>query len=192
MSLRCWTFLMSVRARNAPGDFAAAASTKSSGTKVGGAKMPAKRPVLLDPDPGCHGDWDRTAADQPPLRRRTRRCAVEENPLGELHQPGAMARGEDPSLVGDLARARVPVNAQATLQGAHPDPVRQAPDPGRAGRGVIAQAIERIPWRGIAGPPEHEIELRVVGAGDPGRAAAVGGGVTGPGSLPRTAAAFES
>ena len=51
----------------------------------------------------------------------------------------------------------------------------------RVGIEVIAQAIEWVPRRRIAGPPEYEIELGVIGAGDPSRAAAVGSGLTGPG-----------
>ena len=51
----------------------------------------------------------------------------------------------------------------------------------RIGVEVIAHTIERIPRRRIAGPPEYEVELGVVGPCNPGRAAAVGSGFAGPG-----------
>jgi hypothetical protein len=51
----------------------------------------------------------------------------------------------------------------------------------RIGVEVVAFAIERIPRRRIAGTPEHEIEFRIVGTGDPGGAAALPPGVSRPG-----------
>src|SRR6185295_2597762 len=137
----------------------------------------AFRDVALDRPPGVRVDSARPVdLGVGPRRDQAAARAVEhvhEAVAVELHDDLAIAP-VDLEVGVDQLPAGVVVVGVVRSELIVPDDLAGLGPHGEHGRGVqvVPGARLRSPGRGVACSPEHEVELRVVGAGDPRRAAA--------------------